>query len=106
MFRAVGLVGMSVTNQNGELAACAGGDNLFAPDGGVVNDSGNLDVINGALTRLIVCGEAPGVDLALRSDGKIIVGACGDLGDILNSCKGITLVACPLRDRASENQGQ
>lgn len=45
--------------QDGKLAASAGTKNLLSADGCVVDLRGRLDVVDGALTSLVIAGEAP-----------------------------------------------
>ena len=76
---AVGIrAGRGLGEQDGELAAGAGGDDVSVADGGVVDDGGGLDIVNGALAGLVVGGEPPRVDLTLLSDGKAIVRTSAD----------------------------
>jgi hypothetical protein len=52
-----GCVGLA--DQDRELAACTGGDELLASDGAVVNQGWDVNIIGDALARLVVSGETP-----------------------------------------------
>lgn len=56
----IGLWGVfGLTDQYRVLASSAGGDELLAAHGGVVDEGRDVDVINSSLTRLVVAREAP-----------------------------------------------
>lgn len=88
---AVDIVGLGhsirLPKENGELTTSAGGDNLLAPDGRVVDVGGLLNVVDSALAGLVVAGEAPGVGFSIASDGKAIIRASGDGDDVGDACR-------------------
>lgn len=75
------------SNKNGVLATSSSSNNLFAAYGGVVDHGRSLDVLDSALARLVVAGEAPRVGLAISGDGKVIIRSCRDGYDVLDICR-------------------
>ena len=75
-----------------ELATCSGADNLLPADSSVVDLRRCLDVLDCALASLVVAGEAPRVDLAVGSDGEVIIGTGGDGDDVLGFCNLLAMV--------------
>ena len=66
----------SLAHQERELAARTGPRNLLLANGRVVNDGRCVDVIDGALARLVVGAKSPRIDLAAARHGKAVVGTC------------------------------
>ena len=58
--------------------------NRLSANGGVVDDSSQLDVIVDALAGLVVGREAPGVDLPILRDGERVIGTAGGIDGIVN----------------------
>ena len=77
---------LSLAEQDRKLAAGTGGNNLLAPDGGVIDQGGLLNVLDSALARLVVAGKAPGVSLAVTSDSEAIVRTGGDGDNVRDFC--------------------
>jgi hypothetical protein len=74
---------LSLAEEDRVLSTSACSDDLLAADGGVINNGGGVDVVDGALAGLVVAGEAPGEDLALGVDGEVVVSAGGDGDNVL-----------------------
>ncbi len=75
---------LRLAEENRELASSASNHDLLAADGGVIDQSRLLDVLNGSLASLVVAGEAPRVNLALTSDSEAVIRTGGNRDDIGN----------------------
>ena len=69
-----------ITAEDRELTTSASVDELSVTYSGVVNDSRCLDILAGALARLVIGREPPRVDFAVLGKGKAVVCA-GGYGD-------------------------
>lgn len=70
--------------QHGELTTSAGTNNMLAANGAVVNVGWLLNVVDCALTGLVVAAESPGIGLAILGNGEAVVRASGyrhNIGD-------------------------
>lgn len=68
--------------QQGELPTGASTDDLLFPDRRVVNQRGNVDIVESTLSGLVVAGETPRVDLSVLGYSKAVVRSSRDRGNV------------------------
>lgn len=68
--------------KHGELAASASPGQGFAPDRGIFDEAGDLDVVIRALAGLVVGGEPPAPHTTILSDSDGMVGTGRDVGGL------------------------
>lgn len=75
----------SLAHKHRVLATGASANDFLATDGGVVDQCRRLNLVDSALTGLVVAGEAPRVRLAVARNGETVVCAGSDSNDVGDS---------------------